>query len=370
MGRSSSGSSSSRKEGRRGPRLTASGRGQCFLLRPSRRRPRGLGSPAEASASAEAAAFRIPGNGFLNGEPVRRRHFFDHGSGFNGGFVRLLRTGDARSVYRPGSSSDSTIGESARFCSSAAPEGDGVLSSRSVMPNPLRKRRFPSGRLPSLRRPVWRRRSRFSGLRPRWLSFGAEQFLFRFLLRFSCSSSSISVFSVRWNSVETLRNCPALAERPCDLRNAFRTKDNQRYDENHQQFCTANTKHDNASLFPFNGARRLRGRRRTPHGSLLDFVDDPSEIRSSRSYGRRAQSAAASTFTQRRATPYAPVAHDAHRLQREQHGEALPNLTMPAGITQFLLHDGVGFAEDIQPLTGHCRLRGWRGRDRGTADAR
>ena len=26
-----------------------------------------------------------------------------------------------------------------------------------VMPNPLRKRRFPSGRLPSLRRPVWRR---------------------------------------------------------------------------------------------------------------------------------------------------------------------------------------------------------------------
>ena len=49
----------------------------------------------------------------------------------------------------------------------------------------------------------------------------------------------------------------------------------------------------------------------------------------------------------------APVAHDAHRLQREQHGEALPNLTIPAGITQFLLHDGVGLAEDIQPLTGH-----------------
>ena len=80
--------------------------------------------------------------------------FFDHGSGFNGGFVRLR---DAQASTTPGSSSGLTIGESSKI-SSAAPEGaTGVLSSRSVMPNPLRKRRFPSGRLPSLRRPVWRR---------------------------------------------------------------------------------------------------------------------------------------------------------------------------------------------------------------------
>lgn len=92
----------------------------------------------------------------------------------------------------------------------------------------------------------------------------------------------------------------------------------------------------------------------TPLTSLMILL----EIRSSRSYGRRAQSAvmASTLSTQRRAMTCSyvrPVAHDAHRLQREQHGEALPNLTIPAGITQFLLHDGVGLAEDIQPLTGH-----------------
>ena len=112
----------------------------------------------------------------------------------------------------PGSSSDSTIGESSKIsCSSAAPEGaTGVLSSRSVMPNPLRKRRFPSGRLPSLRRPVWRREKAASAGFVAAVAFCSvpNSSFSASCLRFSCSSSSISVFSVRWNSVETLRNSP------------------------------------------------------------------------------------------------------------------------------------------------------------------
>lgn len=92
----------------------------------------------------------------------------------------------------------------------------------------------------------------------------------------------------------------------------------------------------------------------TPLTSLMILL----EIRSSRSYGRRAQSAGHGVHAVHAAQGddmlvRAPGRHDAHRLQREQHGEALPNLTTPAGITQFLLHDGVGLAEDIQPLTGH-----------------
>ena len=87
-----------------GRRLTASGgRGQCFLVRPSRRRALGdFGQPRRSVGIGGGRRFRIPGNGFLNRRNRFDGVFFNHGRGFNGGFVRLLRTGDARSVYRPG----------------------------------------------------------------------------------------------------------------------------------------------------------------------------------------------------------------------------------------------------------------------------
>ena len=85
-----------------GRRLTAGGgRGQRPLLRPSRRRTFGeSGQPRRNVGISGGRRFRVPGNGILNREN-RPDGFFGRGGGC-GGPARLLRTGDARSVYRPG----------------------------------------------------------------------------------------------------------------------------------------------------------------------------------------------------------------------------------------------------------------------------
>ena len=46
----------------------------------------------------------------------------------------------------------------------------------------------------------------------------------------------------------------------------------------------------------------------------------------------------------------AAVTHDAHRLDRQEHRERLPDLAVPAGILHLLEHDHVRLAKDAQPL--------------------
>src|SRR5690606_5248879 len=48
----------------------------------------------------------------------------------------------------------------------------------------------------------------------------------------------------------------------------------------------------------------------------------------------------------------AVVAHHAHGTDGEQHGEGLPDLAVEPGVPDLLKIDGVGLAEDIEPLPG------------------
>src|SRR5262249_19084951 len=47
------------------------------------------------------------------------------------------------------------------------------------------------------------------------------------------------------------------------------------------------------------------------------------------------------------------VTHDADRPDRRQHREALPELTVEAGLSDLLLQDRIRFTQDLQPLGGH-----------------
>ena len=47
------------------------------------------------------------------------------------------------------------------------------------------------------------------------------------------------------------------------------------------------------------------------------------------------------------------VAHDPHRLDRQEHGKRLPDLAVPAGLAHLLEDDDVGLPQDAQPLGGH-----------------
>ena len=46
----------------------------------------------------------------------------------------------------------------------------------------------------------------------------------------------------------------------------------------------------------------------------------------------------------------AGVAHHADGAHRQQHGEGLPDLVVEAGLADLVEEDGVGLAQDLQPL--------------------
>ena len=109
---------------------------------------------------------------------------------------------------------------------------------------------------------------------------------------------------------------------------------------------------------PLDRPRRLAGDVVDDAVDAFDGVDDPRrDARPRTSWGRRDQSAVmkSSVSTARMAIDVLVgpgVAHDADRLHRQEHGERLGDLAVEAGLSQLFEEDGVGLAEDLEPLGG------------------
>src|SRR5207342_3422569 len=117
----------------------------------------------------------------------------------------------------------------------------------------------------------------------------------------------------------------------------------------------ASTRLNCTQSLPLDRGRRLRADVERHAVHTRDLVDDPARDRLEQVVGKPRPVGRHCVVRGDRADHDrigigALVALDAHGLDRGQDGEALPELAIEAGAPHLLLEDGIGAAQDLEPL--------------------